>query len=678
MIRCLTIALVLAGLLLLPTHLPSCGPFFDTAVFTEKSHPLLSDRDIIQGNLGVVHPTFWRKFLFYAYRHFSGEPLTEAELKLPSSPENPDGAKLWLETRQKITGEPSPRWIDATRRTANYLYYSNCTIEAFQTAAATLTDRAARFGPVREWIAAQDTVFKNCAEGRHIPAPPEPGLPPILKADREYQIAAAHFYSESFDEARRRFQTIAADSSSPWRSIAPYLAARTLIRKAALTAGENQYDTRLMEQAAKELKEIGTGSAQRLARYAALRAEPLESLRGISSQLMDPARHADFHQNLTDFQYLMDRYQPGWAVAGELPEWIATFQNSSLQALEHSIQKYNQTRSLPWLVALISKLDAKHPLASEIAKAASAIPKNSPAFLTLAYHRVRLLLESGEKDPARAELDTLLTSPMPASARNLFRAQRLLLARGFDDFLLLSPRTPVGLTTDYESGLRRPDTTVPLFDADSTVAFNHGLPLSMLERAATDSRLPAHLRSRLAAMTWTRAILLDDHTRARSLSPLLKLPAPKDQFSAAWTILHNPGLTPLLVDGYDRRSLMRLSERDMFRENWWCAAVESGESAVPAPFLTTEERAQLEAEHAKLRARPAAPTWLARIAIAWAAAHPNDPRSPEALHLAVRATRYGCTDKNNGEVSRAAFQLLHRRWPASEWAKKTPYWYNSP
>jgi len=64
-----------------------------------------------------------------------------------------------------------------------------------------------------------------------------------------------------------------------------------------------------------------------------------------------------------------------------------------------------------------------------------------------------------------------------------------------------------------------------------------------------------------------------------------------------------------------------------------------------------------------------------REANRWAVTPAEDPRSPEAWHLAVRATRYGCMDEQNGEVSKTAFQLLHRQWPKSVWAEKTPYWF---
>ena len=54
---------------------------------------------------------------------------------------------------------------------------------------------------------------------------------------------------------------------------------------------------------------------------------------------------------------------------------------------------------------------------------------------------------------------------------------------------------------------------------------------------------------------------------------------------------------------------------------------------------------------------------------------PPDPQVPEALHLAVRATRHGCTDNETSQWSKKAFQLLHRRYPKSEWAVKTKYHY---
>src|SRR5207302_11210991 len=96
---------------------------------------------------------------------------------------------------------------------------------------------------------------------------------------------------------------------------------------------------------------------------------------------------------------------------------------------------------------------------------------------------------------------------------------------------------------------------------------------------------------------------------------------------------------------------------------------------VPA-FLRTKERATAANEVSTLNALGVAPNYLSRAVIEWANKNPADPRVPEALHLAVTSTRRGCTDKETGRWSKAAFDLLHRRYPNSPWARKTKYWFN--
>jgi|WetSurMetagenome_2_1015567.scaffolds.fasta_scaffold828404_1 hypothetical protein len=76
-----------------------------------------------------------------------------------------------------------------------------------------------------------------------------------------------------------------------------------------------------------------------------------------------------------------------------------------------------------------------------------------------------------------------------------------------------------------------------------------------------------------------------------------------------------------------------------------------------------------------MSAVPTAPDYFGKIVIPWAKKHPADSRAPEALHLTVKATRFGRTDSESGKLSREAFQLLHSKYANTEWAKKTPYWY---
>ena len=108
-------------------------------------------------------------------------------------------------------------------------------------------------------------------------------------------------------------------------------------------------------------------------------------------------------------------------------------------------------------------------------------------------------------------------------------------------------------------------------------------------------------------------------------------------------------------------------EAELFHEGWDRAPAE----AIVEPRL----RGAAERERAQLDSLGPAPDVLCRRTLAWADRAPQDPRIPEALALAVRATRYGCSAKSTSAWSRRAFQRLHTRYPQSEWTRRTPHWY---
>ena len=61
--------------------------------------------------------------------------------------------------------------------------------------------------------------------------------------------------------------------------------------------------------------------------------------------------------------------------------------------------------------------------------------------------------------------------------------------------------------------------------------------------------------------------------------------------------------------------------------------------------------------------------------VSYAQSHLDDPRVPEALALAVRSSRWGCTDGDTGKFSKQAFDFLHSKFPRSDAAARTQYWY---
>lgn len=103
-------------------------------------------------------------------------------------------------------------------------------------AAEFLRQRVDRLGPghpyVRDWLANQETVFRNCrggATGLVLPTLSSyagADARDMAAQDFAYQTAAALYYSKHFEEARHHFAEIAADVSSPFGPLAQYMVLR--------------------------------------------------------------------------------------------------------------------------------------------------------------------------------------------------------------------------------------------------------------------------------------------------------------------------------------------------------------------------------------------------------------------------------------------------------------------
>ena len=241
-----------------------------------------------------------------------------------------------------------------------------------------------------------------------------------------------------------------------------------------------------------------------------------------------------------------------------------------------------------------------------------------------------------------------------------------------------------------------PELMQPHFNGDAVTLLNRQTPISLLIDAASSPTLSANLRQDIAVAAWTRTILLQDGENAAKLVPIL----PKSirdtagssiGFSADLAILRNPGIRPYLEPGVAR--VASFSYFDQLRDNWWCkpweGLPESGEEKpkpLAAPgFIPASELARAETEYQRLQELPDSVIVIGQRVVDYAKDHPDDPQVPEALALVVRAGHYACETWNpngsvNGKseytpVSKAAFELLHRRYPKSPWALKTRYYY---
>lgn len=748
------LTVILMAVLVNPRVLFGCGPFSPEIIFTHTIHPDFPLDRFARGELGVLQQKYARSYLLVAYRHLNGIGVDSNEEKALVSLWRErllidDGVSVdkamdeWQEERKKITGAGNPPKVDFyyTDSGQNHYYnITNCQADAFKTAARTLRDRAQQAGitsaAVIDWAQTQDQVFANCSGGKNVPLPAPANASPLARADRAYQMAAANFYARNFDEAVQLFGEIAKDNASPWRQTAPLLVARSLIRKATLREKD---DLGILAQAEAQLKRVlddlslnaTHDSARRLLRFVQYRLDPEKRVRELARGLVEKNSGATIKQDVIDYTRLLDRYEAedhkvtvsASAKQDDITDWLFTFQAEGDAALEHSLQRWTETSLPSWMIGSLIKINAKHPKAAALLNTAAKVQPGSPAFQTVAYHNVRLMLEAGRKDEARQKLDDVLAlkTPMQASTRNRFLALRMKLARNADEFFKFAQRPPAAVSYNEdgqelpveESWLSKDDTDKDgnakmkpylagrvSFAEDSVSVMNGALPLALLKDAALGTALPAHLRRQLAIAAWTRAVLLDDDDAARALAPALLalVPEMKAQLAtylaakdgterkdaALYLILKFPGMRPHVDAGMAR--LTAHAQIDNYRDNWWCGSDGSayntdGErgpktaaSEMPG-FLTAPQQATVGVERRKLDALEIGPNDLCQRAVEWAKRSPTDPRVPEALALAVKATRFGCRDKQTRQRSKLAFDTLHKQYPNSTWAKQTKYYF---
>jgi hypothetical protein len=92
------------------------------------------------------------------------------------------------------------------------------------------------------------------------------------------------------------------------------------------------------------------------------------------------------------------------------------------------------------------------------------------------------------------------------------------------------------------------------------------------------------------------------------------------------------------------------------------------------PFLTAGDRAEAAQEIAKLQKIGDASDYFAEQALAWAKAHPDDARDADVLGFAMRVVRNACRSNATKELNHQLFDMVHRRFPKSEWARKYTTW----
>lgn len=862
-----------------------CGPAFVSPVFDLRAAPEFPYEDFASGRIGIVRSGFNRSVLFGAYRYVTGGGFNSEEQKALvdvwkaefnnrdfRDNDVTDAVKAWVEKRKSVAAkdEKTPT-IYVEREYGGYDFFPNCTKNAFETATETLNDRIGSYGSdnehVKEWVKAQDAVFANCASGSVTPEPVATGAPVWLVKDRDYQLAAASFYSIRFEDAKRRFAAIALDYDSPWRETADYLVARTLIRQASLSK-TNDAAKKYYLEAEEHLKQFVSASgkfansAERLLGLVKYRIHPEERVLELASSISRNSSGDQLRQDLIDYTWLLNGFQssslkaeearitppeektennndssnswrdeyekresgeviffwldipipagsntnsgstsssrsftfpaelsvdevvrevasqldrplssseisriedakvrayqnkttyvkreeddgayhgeleltvgilPEFLMQDDMTEWLYTYQITTDDAYQHSLNKYKATGLDHWLMAAISKANKSSAEVSRLLEAAGKANRTAPSYPTIAYHSARILLDQGKTTEADKLVDSVLTyfTDLPPSSMNEFSRLRQHTSRSLDDYLKYSLRKPFGFDfggrigtiesfiedqkqwydpkynketreqyeakteLEFKNELLWKDRW--MFDQTTVRVMNQYFSTAVMIDAYRSPSMPDYLKSQLAVSIWTRAALLKNKAIADAFAPIIVNDHPElaesmkavrnattplaRESAVLYLIIKNPILTPFIEDGLGKTD----NEADVWDINdWWCSQPEEyydetlGDM-VPAsklnnPSFLTPAQIQVAAAERKLLSNVGdAPGYLGEQAMAWAKRSPNDPRVPEILYLMHKAngwSKWSCG--SNIDLQKEINTLLKARYPNNHWTQ---------
>jgi hypothetical protein len=390
-----------------------------------------------------------------------------------------------------------------------------------------------------------------------------------------------------------------------------------------------------------------------------------------------------------------------------------------------------------WLLPALSCADGgalsrDRALRDALMAAADRVPSAHPGWLTIRWQQVRLLRESGGNAQVRERLAPLVEGgtahgPTP-SARNLIAQEALALARTPDEaFPWLArewgnwnrPRAEAGqqasasaaaaaatpASAPSSAAAKAPPPLMRTLAADGARLISERFMLADWQRLVDATQVPQDLRAQLAFGWWWRAELSDQMAMARDaaqrlgallpngrslVAPYLEARTPAARRSAIWrAALKHPAFSAQLGTGLGGVSLQEPDGQDPkdVTASQWCR-LDGTDNSAPGgtdpmldeermPPLSTEfpEPAGLMKERAALKSAGSATGEFSR----WVLAESRRPDRPAdlawLLYVGIQSTRGGCVDPDNSARSKAMFQTLHRLYPKSEWAKRSPYYF---
>ncbi len=710
-----------------------------TAIFVFDQHPDLPLEDFASGRLGLIQPTWARAHLYAAYRTMESLPFTPGEQRAyleyvdgrlggqaptAGGPQRYDALRASLDLPWQAPASDGARRLGLS---SDFTYTLLCVDDAFDLAAQTLQQRMDQFGAdseeVAEWVRGQDYVFEICVnrESKELPPAAPAEIDPLIRADRDYQQAAALFYTLQFDEARAAFRRIEQNPASPWRVWGPYMAGRSMLWKARFLEGRSSEYGSVLRQAESDLRtalaDDGVRETHDAARYLLarilFRLKPADAAKLLAPRLLTPLGESNRSRQLRLFVELLDDAEYGdttapLRAAHDLIDWIFCFQSDDPAELAHAVDRWKENNSVAWLTAALAKAPGEHPDIPAMLHQAVEIGDH-PATPTLYYHQARVLAERGETDLSRIVLDALIPKLEGLrSASNRAADLRSRVARGFRDFLDNGVQRPAltaakyfedayerpwsdpawfGLGADQQRQWLEASRGEPRLTPSAAHTLNRETPVRTLARLPGQIALPDPVKAQVLGAAWTRAVVLGQLELAAEIAPELgrlepALAADLDRFVAAeavdrrlealLTLINAPGLSVDIESTRVRAAAV--NEPDPRGLNWWRPSEIQPDSEASPGFLSAAQREQARQELARITALGRPYDWLLAAVEAEAEDPRPHPRTAEALYRLATIYEgvdltWGYDPRPDHDPQRAA-RLLQFRFGNSEWARR--------
>ena len=597
--------------------------------------------------------------------------------------------------------------IEDGRAVTKRYFIENCVSDAFRVAARTFRKRKSRYGSgspqLERWIEAQIRVFEHCdRDSFDPPAEPQEEWELLEKHDRQYQIAASYFYDGQYTEAAQRFREIGNTPDSPWSGLSRYLVGRSLVREATVNEDNRLV---LLNQALAEYSQLAQDSVYRntfpwitgQVEFVQAKLDPDAVIDPIERRIIsDPDSVSQ--QEIRDYVFLIRSRNPQRREGAAYADWHFLATNPGYR--QEAIARWRKEKSLEWLflAVLAAGSNTERETLADLLRAAAQFGPETPGYYVMLDHRVRILALLGEVDGALALAGNPYdgTTVLSRGHLNRVRLRAADLSERWEDYFRLASIRPLKLPWRYST----PNRNTTLFSRETTELINTYFTPGMMLQAMQIKGLSRYQRSRMAISGWTKAILLEDADSARRLSNEVKRYVPRlktafekyetgrdPEFEAALIVLGNPTFSPNMWWGAGRVDQEYQSDFPALDNvalqyryyNWWCPpwrVPDQNEAEFSGPRFAHYNEAQLERIR-KLRhiGQVSVAGFFGPAVLRYARSNRDDPRTPYALHRIVFATRHACMG-GPGEISRKAHSYLHRHFPNSEWAEKTPYWYD--